>query len=36
MGIITDKNLWLNLFKEDEDLYWLGFKAANKTANREG
>lgn len=35
-GIITDKNLWLNLFKDDEDLYWLGFKAANKTANREG
>lgn len=35
-GIITDKNLWLRLFKEDEDLYWLGFKAANKTANREG
>ena len=24
------------LFKDDEDLYWLGFKAANKTANREG
>ncbi len=35
-GIITDKNLWLKLFKDDEDLYWLGFKAANKTANREG
>lgn len=35
-GIITDKNLWLHLFKEDEDLYWLGFKAANKTVNTEG
>ena len=34
--IITDKELWLRLFKEDTDLYWLGFKAANRTANKEG
>jgi len=34
-GIITDKNLWLNIFRDDKDLYWLGFKAANKTANME-
>lgn len=35
-GIITDKPLWLKLFKEDIDLYWLGFKAANYTSNKEG
>ena len=34
-GIITDKPLWLKVFKEDEDLYWLGFKAANCTCNLE-
>ena len=32
-GIITDKALWMKLFKEDEDLYWLGYKAANMTQN---
>lgn len=30
-GIITDKALWLRLFDEDKDLYWLGYKAANLT-----
>ncbi len=33
-GIITDKALWLNLFKEDKNLYWLGYKAANMTRER--
>ena len=33
-GIITDKNLWLRLFKDDKDLYWLGYKAANMTTGR--
>lgn len=35
-GIITDSKLWLKLFEEDNDLYWLGFKAANYTSNRKG
>ena len=35
-GIITDKNLWLCILKNDADLYWLCYKAANQTANREG
>ena len=35
-GIISDKELWLNLFENDENLYWLGFKAANMTVNKEG
>lgn len=30
-AIITDKALWLRLFAEDKDLYWLGYKAANLT-----
>lgn len=34
MGIITDKALWLKLFEADKDLYWLGRKAANRTAVR--
>lgn len=32
-GIILDMALWLKLFKEDKNLYWLGFKAANMTGN---
>ena len=32
-GIITDKALWLKLFEEDNDLYWLGYKAVNMTSN---
>lgn len=35
-GIITDKNLWLCILKDDADLYWLCYKAANQTANKEG
>jgi len=30
-GIITDKTLWLKLFSEDKDLYYLGYKACNMT-----
>lgn len=33
-GIIEDKALWLKLFKADKDLYFLGYKAANKTQNK--
>ena len=33
-GIITDSKLWLRLFEEDRDLYWLGYKAANMTVNK--
>lgn len=33
-GVITDKSLWLNIFKMDKDLYWLGYKAANMTVNK--
>lgn len=33
-GIITDKSLWLRLFEDDKDLYWLGYKAANLTTGR--
>ena len=33
-GIITDKSLWLRLFEDDKDLYWLGYKAANLTQAR--
>jgi len=32
-GIITDKTLWLKLFSEDKDLYYLGYKAVNMTKN---
>lgn len=32
-GIVTDKNLWLKLFNDDKDLYWLGYKAVNMTEN---
>ena len=32
-GIATDKALWLKLFKNDNDLYWLGYKAVNMTKN---
>ena len=32
-GIITDMPLWMKLFEEDVDLYWLGYKAANMTLN---
>lgn len=32
-GIILDMPLWLKLFEEDKDLYWLGFKAVNMTKN---
>lgn len=32
-GIILDMPLWLRLMKEDNDLYWLGYKAANLTRN---
>lgn len=33
-GIITDKALWMKLFENDRDLYWLGYKAANITLNK--
>ena len=33
-GIILDMALWLKLFEEDKNLYWLGFKAANMTGNK--
>ena len=32
--IITDKALWMKLFENDRDLYWLGYKAVNLTANK--
>ena len=32
-GIILDMPLWLKLMDEDEDLYWLGYKACNLTVN---
>ena len=32
-GIVTDKALWLKLFSDDKDLYWLGYKAVNMTKN---
>lgn len=31
--IITDTHLWMKLFEEDKDLYWLGYKAVNMTVN---
>lgn len=34
-GIVTDKELWLNLLKSDEDLYWLANKICNMTQNAE-
>lgn len=34
-GIITDMPLWMKLFEEDIDLYWLGYKAANMTSNND-
>ena len=33
-GIITDKALWMKLFENDRDLYWLGYKAVNITLNK--
>ena len=33
-GVITDKKLWMKLFEEDKNLYWLGYKAVNMTANK--
>ena len=32
-GIVVDKKLWLRLFEEDKNLYWLGYKAVNMTKN---
>lgn len=32
--IITDTVLWLKLLEKDENLYWLAYKAANKTKNK--
>lgn len=31
--VITDTHLWMKLFEEDKDLYWLGYKAVNMTVN---
>ena len=33
-NIITDTALWLKLLDEDNDLYWLAYKAANLTKNK--
>ena len=33
-GIITDKELWLDLLTKDVNLYWLARKAANFTVNK--
>lgn len=33
-GIITNKELWLALLPKDTNLYWLAYKAANRTKNR--
>lgn len=33
-GIITDKALWMKIFENDKDLYWLGYKAVNITLNK--
>ena len=35
-GIITDKQLWLSLAREDTDLYWLAYKICNNTKNKQG
>ena len=32
-NIMTDKVLWLNVLKNDSDLYWLAYKCANMTKN---
>lgn len=32
--IMTDKQLWLNLLKEDMNLYWLAYKICNLTRNK--
>ena len=34
-GIMTDKELWLNLLQSDVDLYWLSRKLCNMTENSE-
>ena len=34
-NIITDKQLWLSLAHDDEDLYWLAYKICNKTKNKQ-
>ena len=31
--VIADTHLWMKLFEDDKDLYWLGYKAVNMTVN---